>query len=107
MEYLFFLVIIGLVYLFASAKSRRDAHVERRVTQMVRTNTSLAHFPELYFEPCKTYAIQHGGSGDSDGAIVDMLVDGQQYVVVFTKQRDGCSIGVENKEALLSSLMKF
>jgi hypothetical protein len=56
------LVVAGIVYFFASSKTRRDTAIESRVNRMVSSGVSSSTFPDLYYEAAKSYAISKGSN---------------------------------------------
>jgi hypothetical protein len=99
----------GLIYLFASRKSRRDDAVELRVRRMVSGGVSNATFHDLYFEAAKAYAIAKGATAaDRDAASATMLVDGRTYFVVFMRERgSGTTISVRDAASVERELLSF
>lgn len=106
---LIFLVFGGLIYLFASRRSRRDDAVELRVGRMIAAGQSYATFSDLYYEAARSYAIAKGATAsDEDGASATMLVNGRAYFVVFVNERrDGTTITVTGCRTVDRELMSF
>ena len=89
-----FLIVIliagGIVYFFASAKSRRDTAVETRVKRMVSSGVQSSTFPDLYYEAARSYAVAKGATAaDHESASAKVVIDGQVYFVVFIRNHDG------------------
>jgi len=84
------LLVGGIVYFFASAKSRRDAAVETRVKRMVSSGVQSSTFPDLYYDAAKSYAVAKGATAaDHESASAKVVIDGQVYFVVFIRNHDG------------------
>ena len=87
------LVVAGIVYFFASSKTRRDTAIESRVKRMVSSGVSSSTFPDLYYEAAKSYAISKGATAaDHESASAKVIIDGNVYFVVFIRDTGGGTI---------------
>lgn len=87
------LIVGGVVYFFASAKSRRDTAVEARVKRMVSSGVGYSTFPDLYYEAAKSYAISKGATAaDRESASAKVVIDAAVYFVVFIRDTSGGTI---------------
>jgi hypothetical protein len=104
-----FVVFGGVIYLFASRKSRRDEAVEERVRRMVSGGVSNATFHDLYFDAARAYAIAKGATAaERDAASATMLVDGRPYFVVFMRERgSSTAISICYAESVERELLSF
>jgi len=100
--------LLGIaIYMIASRKSRRADEIEGRVKRMIRAGQDYAHFPELYYEAARGYAVEKGAtSADQDGASATIVVEGRAYFVVFSRGVDGgTSIGWEDKRSVEDKIL--
>ena len=99
----------GLIYLFASRKSRRDDAVEKRVRMLISAGQAYATFNDLYFDAALSYAIAKGAkAAEQDAASTTMLVDGRTYFVVFMRERgNGTAISVRGTDSVERELSSF
>lgn len=106
---LLLLLVAVIVWFFASARTRRDDAVERRVERMVVGRQNLATFSDLYFEAARAYAISKGARApEHDAASATMLVGGTTYFVVFMRDSGGgTTISVEDAAAVEREIMSF
>lgn len=90
---LLILAVAGIVYLFASPKTRRDTAVESRVKRMVSSGVGYSTFPDLYYEAAKSYAISKGATAaDRESASAKVVIDAAVYFVVFIRDTSGGTI---------------
>lgn len=88
--FIIILIVSSLVYLFASAKSRRDSAVETRVKRMISSGVHSSTFSDLYYEAAKSYAVAKGATAaDHESASAKVVINGQVYFVVFIRDYDG------------------
>ncbi len=89
-ELIFVLVVAGVVYFFASHKTRRDSAIESRVKRMVSAGVKSSDFSDLYYEAAKSYAISKGDTvADHLSASAKVVIDGNVYAVIFIRDKDG------------------
>lgn len=91
--FILIIAVAGIVYFFASSKTRRDTAVESRVKRMLSSGVSSSTFPDLYYEAAKSYAISKGATAaDHESASAKVVIDGSVYFVVFIRDTDGGTI---------------
>jgi hypothetical protein len=79
-------LVAAVVYFIASSKSRRDTAIEAKVRKMVGAGVADATFPNLYYDAAKAYAASKGAiGGDETGTASRVMIDGQVYFVIFTR----------------------
>ena len=103
------LVVVVMVYLFATAGSRRDGAVEDRVLRMIAGGKTYATFGELYFDAAKSYAIAKGAHAPEHNAASALISVGEKtYSVVFIRENDnGTTIMIEDLEAVERRFNEF
>ena len=87
------LAVAGIVFFFASYKTRRDMAVESRVKRMVAAAVSSSTFSDLYYDAAKSYAVSKGAkAADHESASAKIVIDGSVYFVVFIRDTGGGTI---------------
>lgn len=84
------ILVGGLIYFFASHKSRRADAVESRIKRMVAAGKTQAVSSDLFFEAALSYAVSKGAkTAEKDAASTYFVVEGTTYFVVFTRAASG------------------
>ena len=83
MEIFIGIVVIYIVYLILTAKSRRRKEIFKRLNYMVTNGYAEMEFNDIFFDACKGYALDNGGYADNSGASVDVLINGRRWTVTF------------------------
>jgi hypothetical protein len=87
------LALVGYtIYVFVSAKKRRQIEIEARLRKMIAGNVTHAVFQDVYFEAAVSYAQSCGAKanpGDKNFVLADIKLDGCSYQVGFSRDSGG------------------
>lgn len=103
-------VVCYVVYLIASAESRREKAIVGRVRSMIAQGQSHTLFAGLYFDAARKYASEKGGrANEADVASVYMLIDGRRWDVMFFRDigSNRTRITIEDAQKVQRQVEKF